>query len=318
MIPKIVVVGSLVYDLVVFLQHFPRKGETLLASNFKMFAGGKGFNQAVAARRCGAQVGMVGKVGGDYFGDTFLEIMDREGIDCSFVKQDRATSTSLAIPMIDPQGDNSIIGVPRANTLVRMDEVNATKGFIENHHVLLLQMEIPLAASLQAARIAHEVGLTVMLNPAPVVAALADFLITDDRGSPIIDWLIPNEVEAEMLSGMPVRNPEEALEAGRTMLAQGVGSGVVITLGAQGSVAVTHTGQSRLPAIPVHPVDPTGAGDAFCGCFATAMAEGQALESALKFANAAGALAVTQAGAEPSLPGRANIETFLRLNGGSG
>jgi ribokinase len=309
---KIMVVGSFVYDLIVWLPYFPRKGETLLASDFKMYAGGKGFNQAVSARRCGAQVSMLGKVGVDQFGAAFLEIMEREAIDHRFVIQDASTTTSLGIPMIDPQGDNSIIGIPRANTLVNSTEVNRAKEYIAQHDILLLQLEIPLEACVQAASIAHQAGLTVMLNPAPAAYPLASLLPRDDSGRPLIDWLLPNEVEAEMLSGIVVRNPTDAIHSGRHMLSQGVGEGVVITMGSQGVVAVTLDGQSVLPSFPVTPVDPTGAGDAFCGAFVVALSEHQPVEHALRFASAAGALAVTIAGAEPSLPDRSKIETFLQ------
>jgi ribokinase len=308
---KIVVVGSFVYDLIVWLPYFPRKGETLLASQFKMYAGGKGFNQAVAARRCGAQVGMIGKIGADQFGEAFLAIMDREVIDHSYVIQDSSTTTSLGIPMIDPHGDNSIIGVPRANTLVTTAEVTIAQEYIRQHQILLLQLEIPLAASLEAARIAHQAGLTVIFNPAPAIHPLSALLPRDASDEPLIDWFIPNEVEAEMLSGVAIKNPDDAIQAGKIIFSQGVSQGVVITMGAAGVVVVMPAAQYHVPAFPVTPVDPTGAGDAFCGSFAAALAEGRQLEQALRFASAAGALAVTQAGAEPSIPNRSKIEIFL-------
>jgi len=308
---KIVVVGSLVFDLVVWLPYFPRRGETLFASEFKMYAGGKGFNQAVSSRRCGAQVGMVGKVGTDQFGTALTEIMDREGIDHTFVSLDASTGTSLGIPMIDPHGDNRIIGVPRANTCVTVAEIEAARDFISQHQVLILQLEIPLQASLHAARIAHRAGMLVIFNPAPAKYPLDELLPMDDSGLPIVDWLIPNELEAEMLSGMTVNSPEEAVKAGRFILSKGVGRGVIITMGSGGVVVVTATDQFHIPAIPVTPVDPTGAGDAFCGSFAYALSEGKLLGQALRFANAAGALSVTIAGAEPSLPGRKAIEELL-------
>ncbi len=311
---KIVVVGSFVYDLVVWLPYFPRKGETLLASAFKMYAGGKGFNQAVSARRCEASVGMLGKVGADQFGEAFLQILRQEGIDHPFVIQDASTNTSLGIPMIDPQGDNSIIGIPRANTLLTPADVGRAAEFIAQHEMLLLQLEIPLETTLEAARLAHQRGLTVVLNPAPAAFPLTTLLERTTSGEPLIDWLVPNEIEAEMLSGIPVKSPEMAVECGHVMLNQGVGQGVVITLGVNGAVAVTHSTQVHVPSFNVTPVDPTGAGDAFCGAFAAALSEGQRLENALRFANAAGALAVTIAGAEPSLPHRQDIEIFLCAN----
>jgi ribokinase len=308
---KIVVVGSFVYDMVVWLPYLPRNGETLLASEFKMFAGGKGFNQAVSARRCGVQVSMIGKVGADQFGSAFLDIMQREGIDHSFVIQDSTTTTSLGIPMINPDGDNSIIGIPRANTLMTPAEVMAAKEFITQHHLLMLQLEIPLEASLEAAQIASHVGMTVIFNPAPANHSLLSMLPRDDCGEPLIDWFIPNEVEAEMLSGLTVMNPDEAITSGKFILSKGVKKGVVITMGSKGAVAVTPDDQYYIPAFPVTPVDPTGAGDAFCGSFAAALSEGKPVEQALRFANAAGALAVTKAGAEPSLPRREKIDAFL-------
>jgi len=308
---KIVVVGSFVYDLIVWLPYFPRKGETLLASEFKMYAGGKGFNQAISARRCGAQVSMIGKVGADQFGTAFMDIMERESINHSFVIQDRSTTTSLGIPMIDPQGDNSIIGVPRANILVTAEEVNAADEFIAEHEILLLQLEIPLTASLEAARIAHQAGMTVILNPAPAAYPLSTLLPSGVSGEPMIDWFIPNEVEAEMLSGMPVKNLNDAMICGKYILSKGVRKGVVITMGSNGVVCVTPDDQYHILSFPVTPVDPTGAGDAFCGSFAAALSEGKSIEQALRFANAAGALAVTIAGAEPSLPNRSKIEAFL-------
>ena len=312
---KIVVVGSFVYDLIVWLPYFPRKGETLLASQFKMYAGGKGFNQAVSARRCGAQVGMLGKVGADQFGTAFMEILQREEIDHRFVIQDGSTTTSLGIPMIDPNGDNSIIGVPRANTLVTAAEVRRAGEFISQYDILMLQLEIPLEASLEAVRIAHQAGLTVIFNPAPAAFPLSALLPRDSSGEPLIDWLVPNEVEAEMLSGTPVKSPEDAIISGTIILSRGVRRGVVITMGSSGVVAVTPSAQYRLPSFPVTPVDPTGAGDAFCGSFAAALSQGMGIEQALRFANAAGALAVTIAGAEPSLPNRSKIEAFLQEHG---
>jgi len=311
MVGKIVVVGSFVYDLIVWLPYLPRKGETLLASEFKMYAGGKGFNQAVAAKRCGAQVSMIGKVGEDQFGTAFMEIMERENIDHTFVIRDGSTTTSLGIPMIDPHGDNSIIGIPRANTLVTAVEVNAAEGFITQHQSLLLQLEIPLVASLAAARIAYQAGMVVILNPAPAAYPLSELLPRHESGEPMIDWFIPNEVEAEMLSGMPVRNENDAVTCGKYILSQGVRRGVVITMGSKGVVAVTPEAQYHIPSYPVTPVDPTGAGDAFCGCFAATLSERKPIEEVLQFANAAGALAVTIAGAEPSLPKRSDIEDFL-------
>jgi ribokinase len=301
--PRIVVVGSLVMDLVLWLPHFPRKGETLHPSRFEMFAGGKGFNQAVTARRCGAQVSMAGRVGGDAFGDTFFQLMEREGIDRRYVTRDDTMGTSLGIPMIDPNGDNCIIGIPRANTRLAPEDVEAAQDAIAHAQVLLLQLEVPVAASVRAAQMAREAGAAVVLNPAPAHLPIDRFL-----SEGLIDWLIPNEVETGMISGEPVRDVDEARKAARAILGRGVKQGVIVTLGAHGSLAVTREGEWYAPPFPITPVDPTGAGDAFCGAFGVALAENQPIEQALRFANAAGALCAMVAGAEPSLPRREAVE----------
>ena len=310
---NIAVVGSFVYDLIVWLPYFPRQGETLLASEFKMYAGGKGFNQAVTAQRCGAQVSMVGKVGADQFGTAFMKLLNQEGIDHRFVIQDETTTTSLGIPMINPQGENSIIGVPRANMRLSTTEVEAAGQMIAESQVLLLQLEIPLEVTLRAAQIAHRMGVPVLLNPAPAAYPVEALVPRDEDGRPLVDWLLPNEIEAEMLSGIKITDPEEAILAGKAILSKGVQQGVIITLGTRGVIAVTTENHWYNPAFHVTPIDPTGAGDAFCGAFAVALAEGQPIPQALRFANAAGALAVTVAGAEPSLPKRESIESFLNI-----
>lgn len=304
--PRIAVVGSFVMDLVVWLPHFPRKGETLHTTRFETFAGGKGFNQAVTARRCGAQVSMVGRVGGDAFGDTFFQLMEREGIDPRYVTRDDTLGTSLGIPMIDPNGDNSIIGIPRANTRLSPEEVKLARDVIVSAQVLLLQLEVPVGASLRAAQIARGADKAVVLNPAPAHMPIDQFL-----SEGLIDWLIPNEVEAGMISGEPVRGVDEARKAAQVILRRGVRRGVIVTLGAQGALAVAPEGEWYAPPFPITPVDPTGAGDAFCGAFGVALAEGQPIEQSLRFASAAGALCATVAGAEPSLPRRSAVEQLV-------
>lgn len=305
--PRIAVVGSLVTDLVVWLPHFPLKGETLLASRFGIFVGGKGCNQALTARRCGAQVSMIGRVGEDAFGQMLLDVLERDGLDHRFVKRD-PVGTSLALPMIDPNGDNSIVGIPRANAHLSEEDVEQAASAISNSQVVMLQFEVPLVASQAAARLAHASGAVVIFNPAPTHTSAGQHL---PHHFPWADWLTPNEVEAEQLTGQRVNDVESAREAAGRLLAHGVRQGVVITLGARGAFARTREREVFSPAFPVTPVDTTGAGDAFNGALAVALAEGQSLEEALRFANAAGAYAVTVAGAEPSLPHRADIGRIL-------
>ena len=307
---RIAVVGSLVMDLVLWLPHFPRRGETLHPTRFEIFAGGKGFNQAVTARRLGAEVGMIGRVGNDAFGDRFFEHLRREGIDPRHISRDPELGTSLGIPMIDPQGENSIIGVPLANTRLTPAEIDAGQDLIQASQVLLLQLEIPVGTSIRAAAIARAAGASVILNPAPAHQPVGPFFDLQPDQEPYLDWLIANEIEAEMLSGMRVSDLNGARQAARALLARGVRRGVVVTLGQQGALAVTPQVERHGPAFQVTSVDPTGAGDAFCGAWAVAMAEGMPVEEALRFSNAAGAVCVTQAGAEPSLPRREAVEAL--------
>jgi ribokinase len=255
----------------------------------------------------------VGKVGDDPFGQAFIEALVREGIE-NFVARDPAIGTSLGIPMIDPNGDNSIIGIPRANTKLSREDVDAALPAIRDSDVLMLQLEVPLDTSQYAAHRLSEGGATVILNPAPAHIRVDELL---PNGSPWIDWLIPNEVEAETLTGRQISNVASAREAAQALLSFGVRRGVAITMGAQGAFALTQDGEWHAPAFPVRPVDPTGAGDAFSGAFAVALAEGQPIESALRFANAAGALCVTVAGAEPSLPRREAIERLMKEDAAS-
>ncbi len=308
---RVAVVGSLVLDLTLWVPHFPRRGETLHPTRFEIFAGGKGFNQAVTARRLGAHVSMVGRVGNDAFADRFAQLLDREGIEHRHVVRDEQLGTSLGIPLIDPQGENCIVGVPLANTRLSAADVEAARAQVESSQVLLLQMEVPFAACLRAAEIARQAGASVVFNPAPAHPDARGFLERGPQGADLIDWLIANEVEAEMLSGIRVDGLGAARQAARALVARGLRRGAVVTLGAQGAVAVTPQVERHVPAFPVQAVDPTGAGDAFCGAWAVALAEGLSLEDSLRFANAAGALCVTQAGAEPSLPRREAVDAFL-------
>lgn len=310
---RIVVVGSFVLDMVLWVPYFPREGETLHPTKFEIFAGGKGFNQALTARRCGAGAAIVGMVGDDPFGQMFFDLMSREGIDSSSVTRNQTLGTSLGIPMINPQGENCIIGIPRANTGVRVEDVEAAQDLIAASDALMLQLEIPVDASLRAAQIASESGIEVVFNPAPAHHPIDPFIGSSPREC-VIDWIIPNEVEAEMITGLKIRDPESAVQAARNLLDRGIRKGVIVTLGKEGAVAVTHDGEWRQPAFQVTPVDPTGAGDAFCGAFAVALAEGMEIEKALRFAAAAGAICVTIAGAEPSLPRRSAIEDLLAMS----
>ena len=306
--PKVTVVGSLNVDLVCHAMRRPDKGETLIGDAFDIFTGGKGFNQATAAARLGADVTLIGSVGADIFGDMLLAATENEHIDSRFVTKRTNVGTGVATIVIEPDGDNSIIVAPRANMALTTANIDAAADCIADADVLLLQLETPIAVSEYAAAIAKKHDTRVILNPAPA-QPLPDSLLG------YVDILTPNQSETELLSGMKVSNHEEARRAAevlRARMVDTVDAVVVLTLGEQGALMLTATTSEHISALSVEPVDTTGAGDAFCGALATALASGETLRSAVAFANAAGAAAVTVTGATPSMPTRAKID---RLKG---
>ena len=301
--PKVVVVGSFMMDLVIKAERRPQKGETLIGQQFGMFGGGKGNNQAIAAVRLGGDVTMVGRLGMDSFGDTLMDALVEEGVEIRFIVRDAEVGTGVGSPVIDADGDNSIIIVPRANMRLSAADVDRAASAISDSDVLLLQLEVPIAASQRAAEIAKSSGTKVILNPAPARDLPDSFL---DQ----VDILTPNQVEAELLCGVEVSDSEGAERAARILLDRGV-SAVILTLGEGGALLFKDGLTTSIPAYRVNVVDTTAAGDAFCGALATALARGEALEDAVVFANAAGALAVTVLGAAPSMPTTKQITEFL-------
>jgi len=314
--PRVCVVGSFVIDLVFKVDRRPGPGETMLARDFGMFLGGKGFNQALAAKRLDADVTMVGRLGRDTFGDMFMSKLDQEGIDSSLVSRDPEAGTAIASPIIDASGQNSIIAAPRANMRVIAADAEAAADAIAAADILMLQFEIPVAASSVAAQIAHEHKTLVLLDPAPVrhgtegESRIQNCLPAHSTTRPLdhfsIDYLVPNEIEAHMLTGR--MTPEEAA----AVLLPETRRGVVISLGEQGALVVDRAALSHFPAHKVNVVDTTGAGDAFRAGLAVRIAEGAGLDEAVCFANACGALACTVMGAEPSMPRRDAVELFLK------
>ncbi len=301
--PKVVVVGSFMMDLVIKAERRPQKGETLIGQQFGMFGGGKGNNQAIGAARLGGDVTMVGRLGMDSFGDKLMDALVEEGVEIRFIVRDAEVGTGVGSPVIDADGDNSIIIVPRANMRLSAADVDRAASAISDSDVLLLQLEVPIAASQRAAEIAKSSGTKVILNPAPARDLPDSFLAQ-------VDILTPNQVEAELLCGVEVSDSEGAERAARILLDRGV-SAVILTLGEGGALLLKDGLTTSIPAYRVNVVDTTAAGDAFCGALATTVARGEALEDAVVFANAAGALAVTVLGAAPSMPTVKQITEFL-------
>jgi ribokinase len=303
--PRVSVVGSFNVDLVFGAPRLPERGETLAGSAFGMFIGGKGANQAVAAARAGARVDMIGRLGDDAFGRDVLGALEEEGVGLRNVVRDPHEGTGVAGIVVEPHGGNAIIVVPRANMRLTEQDVRKARGAIAASDVLLLQLEVPLEASLAAAKIARQAGVRVLLNPAPA-QTLPDALYA------LVDVLTPNESETLFLTGTPATTREGAFDAARALAARGV-KDVLLTLGERGALVLERGQEPVLVSSPaVEAVDTTAAGDAFCGALGVALAEGKPLVDAARFACAAGALACTVMGAGPSLPRRERIEELLK------
>ena len=300
---RVTVVGSFMYDLVATAPRRPKTGETLIGDSFGMFLGGKGANQAIAASRTGASVTMVGRLGNDLFGDQFLEKLSEEGIKTDFVIQDTENGTGVGMPLIDASGDNSIVIIPQANMALTFENIDKAESVIADSDVLVLQCEVPMEANQRAAEIANNNNTLVILNPAPA-CEIPNALLS------LIDIITPNESEAEILTGMPIETDNQAIEAAHFLLSKGIET-VILTLGSRGSFLLTEKMGKRIPAYVVEVVDSTAAGDAFCGALASSLSGGKTIEEAVDIANAAGALAVTKLGAEPSLPIKKAIDQLL-------
>ncbi len=294
----VVVLGSLNMDLVVRSPRLPAPGETLLGGPFQTFPGGKGANQAVAIARLGYLSAMIGRIGQDAFGSELLESLTRDGVDVAAVKQDRRAATGVALITVGSDGQNTIVVASGANHRVSPADVEDHASLIAGAALLVLQLECPLDAVQAAAHLARQNGVPVLLNPAPA-CPLSDELLSS------VDVLVPNQTEAALLTGG--LEPETAAR----QLKQRGASAVIVTLGAEGVYLLDNSGSTHLPAHKVKAIDTVAAGDAFVGALAVALAEGKSLREAAHWGNAAGAIAVTRQGAQPSLPTRKEVLALL-------
>jgi len=294
----IVVLGSLNMDLVVRTPRLPVPGETIIGGPFQTFPGGKGANQAVAIARLGAPVFMIGRVGSDAFGDELIAAAARDGVDTRGIARDPQAATGVALITVEASGQNTIVLASGANYQLTPQHVEAYASFIQEASLLVAQLETPLDTVQTAARLARQAGVPVLLNPAPAQPLPPD-LLRD------VDLLAPNQSELALLAG------EGSIEsAAQSLIDQGV-STALVTLGDQGVFVLSREGQTYLPAFPVAAIDAVAAGDAFIGAFAVALSEGKSVFEAARWGNAAGAIAVTRHGAQPSLPARAELLAML-------
>jgi ribokinase len=302
---KITVLGSYVVDLMGRAPHLPAAGETVKGSYFKAGPGGKGSNQAVAAKRAGAEVSLITKVGRDHFGEMAVDNFRQEGIDTAFVFVDDQLATGAALIMVDQNSsENMILVTLGACSRITEEEIEEALGAIEQSRVLLTQLETNLDAVEWTVAHAARRGVPVILNPAPAQEIPARLMRQ-------VHILTPNESEASLLTGIEVTGPEQAGQAAEALRARGA-KNVIVTLGKMGCLVAAAREQWLVKSMAVEAVDTTGAGDAFNGALATALAEGKSLFEAARFANTAGALAVTRMGTAPAMPHRAEI--LLALN----
>ncbi|HMH07956.1 MAG TPA: ribokinase [Terriglobales bacterium] len=299
-IPRIAVVGSSNIDLTTFTDRFPKPGETIFGQKFDLGFGGKGANQATAARLCGAAVFMVARVGTDLFGPATIENFKKLGIDATHVKQVEGVSSGVAPIFVEPNGQNRIFVVKGANDELKAADVDAAEDLLKAVDCIVLQFEIPLETVYYTVGFARKHSIRCILNPAP--GQPIDFKAVAD-----LDYFVPNESEAETITGMPVKNLEDAKKCAERLLGHGIRR-VIITLGANGSLLAGKEGAEHLPAFPVQSIDSTGAGDAFIGSFAVFLAEGLPEREAVRRANLYAGLSTTGVGTQKSFYDRARFD----------
>jgi len=302
--PHIAVVGSANVDLTTFTDQFPRPGETIFGRSFHLGFGGKGANQAVAARLCGARVSMIARVGDDLFGKATVDNFTARGVDATRVLITEGVSSGVAPIFVDSAGQNRILVVKGANDRLLPADIDAAAPVLRQADAIVLQLEIPLETVYYTLRFAHSNGIRAILNPAPGqpldLAELAH-----------ADYVIPNETEAEALTGMPVNNLHEARDCAVHLLRSGVHR-VIITLGANGALCAAETRVDHVPPFAVEAIDTTGAGDAFIGSFAAFLAAGESETNAIARANVYAALSTLGVGTQASFVTRERLEEAWR------
>ena len=299
-IPRIAVVGSANIDLVTFADRFPKPGETIFGQKFDLGFGGKGANQAAASRLCGASVFMVARVGNDLFGPSTIENFKKMGIDATHVKQVEGVSSGVAPIFVEPNGQNRILVVKGANDELKPPDIDAAADLLKAVDCIVLQFEIPIETVYHTIAFARKNNIRCIVNPAP--AQSIDFKFVEG-----LDYLVPNESEAETITGMPVKDLDDAKKCAEKLVGYGI-KRVIITLGANGSLLAGKDGMEHVPAFSVKSVDSTGAGDAFIGSFAVFLGEGLAEREAVKRANLYAGLSTTGIGTQKSFYDRARFD----------
>ncbi len=300
---KILVIGSFMTDLVVQTPKVPVESETIIGSTFNRFTGGKGANQAVAAARLGGDVTMIGKLGEDDFGREHIDALKAENVNHQSVIYDSQSNTGVGNIVIDQNGNNRIVVIPGANLRLTEKDIASFENVIIDSDIVVLQLEIPMETVYKSIELAHKHGKTIILNPAPAQPIKSIYI---DK----VDYFIPNETEASLLTNIEVSSLETAEKAAETLLMQGY-KNVIITLGSKGVLFKNSSEMKCVKAHTVKAVDTTAAGDSFIGSFAYGLSNEMSVEQSLNLAVAASALTVTKLGAQPSLPKIDDVNELL-------
>jgi ribokinase len=304
---KILVLGNANVDLIFKIPRFHSPGETILAENLTTAFGGKGANQAITAKRLGGDVLFMTKVGNDHDGKSYRQYLTKNGLDRKLILKDKKLPTGMAVIELTPKGENRIIASRGANSSLSLDDLNWLRRYWSEVAVFVTQLEIPLPTVEMGLRMAKEQGATTLLNPSPPVL-LSSYILS------FVDFIVPNEVEAQLLTGIKWAQEQDILKIAKELLEMGP-KNAVITLGRKGLFFKNKSEEIRMKAFKVKTIDTTAAGDAFMGALAFGLSESQPIREALKLANAAGALATTKLGAQPSLPFKKDLENFLLRKG---
>jgi ribokinase len=300
---KILVLGNSNVDFVLTIPRFHQSGETILADSLGIFFGGKGANQAVAAKRLGAEVALVTKVGNDHYGKSYRRHLTRNGLDQKLILRDKKLPTGTAVIELTPKGENRIVSFLGANGSLSVDDLRRLARYWRGVNVFVTQLEVPLPSVEKGLKMAKEQGAVTLLNPSPP-AQLSRRILS------LADFIVPNEWEAQSLTGIKWKGDQEIRRMAERLLDRGA-KNVVVTLGSKGLFSKNSKDEFWMKAFKVNVVDTTAAGDAFLGALACGLSEDKPIQEALRFANAAGAVATTKLGAQPSLPFRKEVEVLL-------
>lgn len=300
---KIIVFGSINIDFIARTSRLPMPGETIIGYDFQNLPGGKGANQAVACAKLGAKTMMIGCVGSDIFGDNIVTELKNSRVDVSLISRNNRVSTGIALITVNETGENSIIIIPGANGEVGENELMILESTLEKADILLLQLEIPIDAVLQAAILGKEKGAIVILDPAPAQKLPEELLR-------LVDIFTPNKIEAASLVDFNIDSWDKASRAAYTFLRRGVRHSV-IKMGSKGVLLTSQKSKQIYPSIPARVVDTVGAGDAFSGALAVALSEGKTINEAVQWGNAAGAFAATKKGTQTAMPSRSELMVML-------